>query len=276
MENAARRLFRELVDRPDDEIDLAKAALSIAAEEYPGLKMRGYLDRLDALARGIEDASTGGDEMGILATLIDRLGRLEGFRGNREDYGDPRNSFLNEVLERRVGIPLSLSLVYVLVGKRVGLSIAGVAFPGHFLSRCDLDEGFVVLDAFDGGKQLSLDDCQRLLHSIQRDALFERDMLEPASNRSILFRMLANLKGACLRVGEGQRALRALERMLVLAPAHLGLLRDRGLLLFELDRPDEAMRDLERYQELAPGRAAGDPAALALMAVVKRRRLSIN
>jgi regulator of sirC expression with transglutaminase-like and TPR domain len=162
------------------------------------------------------------------------------------------------------------------VGKRVGLSVAGVAFPGHFLSRCDLDEGFVVLDAFDGGRQLSLDDCERLLHSIQRDALFERDMLEPASNRSILFRMLANLKGACLKVGEGPRALRALERMLVLAPAHPGLLRDRGLLLFELDRCDEAMRDLELYQELAPGRAAGDPAALALMAVVKRRRLSIN
>jgi len=276
MENAARRLFRELVDRPDDEIDLGRAALAVAAEEYPGLRMRGYLDRLDALARGIEDASTGGDEMGILATLIDRLGRLEGFRGNREDYGDPRNSFLNEVLERRVGIPLSLSLVYVLVGKRVGLSIAGVAFPGHFLSRCDLDEGFVVLDAFDGGKQLSLDDCQRLLHSIQRDALFERDMLEPASNRSILFRMLANLKGACLRVGEGQRALRALERMLVLAPAHPGLLRDRGLLLFELDRPDEAMRDLERYQELAPARAVNDRAVLAASALLRRGRAKLN
>jgi len=150
MENAARRLFRELVDRPDDEIDLARAALAIAAEEYPGLRMRGYLERLDAMARGIEDAPPVVTTWGPGA-LIDRLGRVEGFRGNREDYGDPRNSFLNEVLDRRVGIPLSLSLIYVLVGKRVGLSISGVAFPGHFLSRCDLDEGFVVLDAFDGG-----------------------------------------------------------------------------------------------------------------------------
>ncbi|MHB8418961.1 MAG: SirB1 family protein [Myxococcales bacterium] len=276
MAGSGQRLFQDLVDCADDDIDLARAALAIAAEEYAGLEMRRYLARLDALARDVEEAATGGDEMGVLAALIDRLGRVEGFRGNREDYGDPRNSFLNEVLDRRVGIPLSLSLVYVLVGRRVGLSMAGIAFPGHFLSRCDLDEGFVVLDAFDGGRQLSLDDCQRLLQLVQRGAAFEREMLEPASHRSILFRMLANLKGAYLKAGEEGRALRTLEHMLLLAPGHPALHRDRGLLLFELDRSEEALRDLETYQELAPAKAAGDPAALALMAVAKKRRLSVN
>ena len=276
MDAPGARLFHELVDRPDGDIDLAQAALAIAAEEYSGLRMGSYLARLDALARDVEEDATGGDEMGVLAALIDRLGRVEGFRGNREDYGDPRNSFLNEVLDRRVGIPLSLSLVYMLVGRRVGLTMAGIAFPGHFLSRCDLDEGFVVLDAFDGGRQLSLDDCQRLLHAFSREAPFEREMLEPASHRSILFRMLANLKGAYLKIGEEQRALRTLERMLLLAPGHPGLHRDRGLLLFELGRPDEALHDLEQYQELAPTKAAGDPAALTLMAVAKKRRLTLN
>lgn len=276
MDGPGARLFQDLVDRPDGDIDLARAALAIAAEEYAGLRTGPYLAKLDALALDVEEAATGGDEMGVLAALIDRLGRVEGFRGNREDYGDPRNSFLNEVLDRRVGIPLSLSLVYMLVGKRVGLSMAGIAFPGHFLSRCDLDEGFVVLDAFDGGRQLSLEDCQQLLKSFSRDAPFEREMLEPASHRSILFRMLANLKGAYLKTGEERRALRALERMLMLAPGHPGLHRDRGLLLFELGRPEEALRDLEQYQELAPTKAAGDPAALALMAVAKKRRLSLN
>jgi regulator of sirC expression with transglutaminase-like and TPR domain len=276
MDGPGARLFQDLVDKPDGDIDLARAALAIAAEEYAGLETGPYLARLDALARDVEEASTGGDEMGILAALIDRLGRVEGFRGNREDYGDPRNSFLNEVLDRRVGIPLSLSLVYMLVGKRVGLTMGGIAFPGHFLSRCDLDEGFVVLDAFDGGRQLSLEDCQRLLQSFSRGASFEREMLEPASHRSILFRMLANLKGAYLKTGQEGRALRILERMLLLAPGHPGLHRDRGLLLFELGRAEEALRDLEQYQELAPTKAAGDPAALALMAVAKKRRLSLN
>ncbi len=268
--------FRDLVDRPDGEIDLARAALAIAAEEYPGLTVPGYLTRLDALARGVEASTEGGDERGILAALIDRLGRVEGFRGNRDDYGDPRNSFLNEVLDRRVGIPLSLSLVYMLVGRRVGRTKTGIAFPRPVLSRCDLDAGFVVLDAFDGGKQLSLEDCQHLLQIVQRGASFEREMLEPASHRSILFRMLANLKTAFLRTGEGGRALRTLERMLELAPEHAGLHRDRGLLLFELDRPDESLKELERYQDLAPTKAAGDPAALAVFAIARRRRLSIN
>ncbi|MHB1845710.1 MAG: SirB1 family protein [Deltaproteobacteria bacterium] len=276
MAHAARRLFRQLVERPDSDIDLARAALALAADEYPGLDFESYLDRLDGLASAVRASAPSREPLELLGALIDQLGRVERFHGNREQYGDPKNSFLSDVLDRRTGIPLSLSLVYVLVGQRVGLSMAGIAFPGHFLCRCDLDEGFVVLDAFEGGRQLSVDDCQRLLRSIQRDVEFERDMLEPASRRAILFRMLANLKSAFFRSGEGGKAVRAVDQMLVLAPSHPGLLRDRGLLLYDLQRFDEAQRDLERYQELAPSRAAGDLAAQSLLAVSRRKRLMLN
>ena len=273
---AARLLFRRLLDQPDEDIDLARAALAIAAEEYPELLPTPYLDRLDALARDVEAVAGRSGSQSRLAALIDRLGRVERFHGNRESYDDPRNSYLNEVLDRRTGIPLTLSLVYVLVGRRLGLPMAGIAFPGHFLCRCDLEEGFVVLDAYDGGRQLSLDDCQKLLQSIQRNVTFDRDMLEPASNRSIVFRMLANLKGAYLRTDQRDRALSTLDRMLIIAPSHPSLFRDRGLLLFQLERFPEARESLERYQDLAPGRAAGDTGAMALLAVARRKRLSIN
>ncbi len=275
-ESSASRLFRDLVERPDAEIDLAQAALAVAADEYPGLDADGYQRRLDQLARAVERVAEGSDPLARLGALIDRLGRVERFRGNRDHYNDPRNSFLSDVLDRRTGIPLSLSLVYVIVGRRAGLSMEGVAFPGHFLARCDLDDGFVILDAFDGGRQLALDDCERLLHAIRRDASFDRELLEPASHRAILFRMLANLKGAWLAADEAPRALRTIERMLVIAPDHPGLLRDRGQVFFQLGRFPEALADLERYQELAPVRAAEDRAAAAWAALARRRRLSLN
>ncbi len=276
MAAAARKLFRHLVDRPDHEIDLARAALALAADEYPGLEANRYVDRLDELAHAVRESAPSREPLELLGALIDQLSRVERFHGNRTDYSDPRNSFLSDVLDRRTGIPLSLSLVYVLVGQRAGLSMAGIAFPGHFLARCNLDEGFVVLDAFDGGRQLSIDDCQRLLRSVQQEAEFDREMLEPASHRAILFRMLANLKSAFMRNGEGAKAVRALDTMLVLTPSHPNLLRDRGLLLYDLERFDDARRDLERYQELAPARAAQDAAAQTMLAVSRRRRLLLN
>lgn len=270
MDSTARRLFRFLIEQPDEEIDLARAALAVAAEEYQGLDTGHYQRRIDQLAevvrRNVSDAS----EIGRLAGLIEYLANIEGFGGNRLAYEDPRNSFLNEVLDRRVGIPLSLSLVYVLVGRRAGLKMAGIAFPGHFLARCDLDDGFVVVDAFEQGRQLSLDDCRQLLRTTHREASFDRGLLEPAPNRTVLFRMLSNLKSLYLKSEDLPRALAALDRMVLITPNHPSVLRDRGLLHLKLARFPQALRDLERYQELAPDRAMADRPVLAASALMRR------
>jgi regulator of sirC expression with transglutaminase-like and TPR domain len=276
VDSAARRHFRRLIERPDAEIDLGQASLAIAAEEYPHLDPEAYARRIDDFGERVARAATRSGEVTRLAALIDLLGNVEGFDGNRSAYHDPRNSFLNEVLDRRVGIPLSLSLVYVLVGRRASLRMSGVAFPGHFLARCDLEDGFVIVDGYGGGRQLSLEDCKRLLNSSQRDAPFDDASLEPASNRAILFRSLANLKAAYLRRGDLVRTLLALDRMLLLAPDHPGVWRDRGLLHLELGRFPRALSDLDRYQELDPERAVADSPVLAASALMRGKSRFLN
>jgi regulator of sirC expression with transglutaminase-like and TPR domain len=269
VDSAPRRLFRSLIEQPDEEIDLARASLAIAGEEYADLDYQAYLERIDALAEQVRRSADRSTNISRLAALIETLANVQGFAGSRAAFEDPRNSFLNEVLDRRVGIPISLSLVYVLVGRRAGLQMEGIAFPGHFLARCDLDDGFVVLDAFEAGRQLSLEDCKRLLRSSQREASFDRDLLEPASNRTILFRMLANLKSLYLQREDFVRALAALDRMLLIAPDHPNVWRDRGLLYLKLGRFPHALSDLDHYQELDPDRAGADGPVLAASALMR-------
>jgi regulator of sirC expression with transglutaminase-like and TPR domain len=273
VDSAARRLFRFLIEQPDEDIDLGRAALAVAAEEYDGLDSSLYQHRLDELATNIKSQLGEVSSLNRLAALIEYLSNVEGFSGNRRAYEDPRNSFLNEVLDRKVGVPLSLSLVYILVGRRLGLRMSGIAFPGHFLSRCDLDDGFVVVDAFTEGRQLSLDDCKELLRQTHREATFERGLLEPAPNRTVLFRMLANLKSLYLKSDDLPRALAALDRMVLITPNHPSILRDRGLVHLKLGRFPHALRDLERYQELAPDRAITDQPVLAASALMRRGKM---
>jgi regulator of sirC expression with transglutaminase-like and TPR domain len=276
VDSTARRLFRQLIEQPDSAIDLAQAALAIASEEYPHIEPQAYLRRIGQLGDRVERSAKEQGQLGRLASLIDLLANVEGFSGNRAAYEDPRNSFLNEVLDRRVGIPISLSLVYVLVGRHAGLPMSGIAFPGHFLARCDLDDGFVIIDAFGSGRQLSLDDCKRLLRSTQREATFDSAQLEPASNRGILFRVLANLKAAYLKRADYARALSALDRMLLIAPDHPSVWRDRGLLYLKLGRFPRALSDLDRYQELDPDRALGDSPVLAAAALMRGKSKFLN
>lgn len=156
--------FREAINRPDEEIDLARAALLIAKNAYQDLDVARYLARIDHLAEELSAglAAAAGDNERILA-LNRYLFEEQGFAPNLENYFDPRNSFLNEVLERRVGIPISLSIVYIEVGRRIGLPLQGVSFPGHFLVKCDLKEGLIILDPFCGGMSLGLNDLQQRL-----------------------------------------------------------------------------------------------------------------
>src|SRR5262249_52393457 len=159
--------FRQAVDREDTRIDLAKAALTIAVSDYPNLDIAAYLSRIDALATtAAERLGSAADVYRSIATLNFLLFQEHGFCGNREDYFDPKNSFLNEVLDRKTGIPISLSVLYIEVAKRIGLSLRGVGFPGHFLVKYVGAEGEIVIDPFNQGEILSQQNLETMLHRL--------------------------------------------------------------------------------------------------------------
>ena len=189
--------FAELVGRPDAEIALDEGAFLIAAHAYPDLDVDREQGRLDELAASCPPTLEG---------VCERLFDVLGFTGNRRRYSDPRNSFLNEVLDRRLGIPISLAVLTMEVGRRVGLTLEGVGMPGHFLVR-HLGDPPVLVDAFSGGRILTEDDCAELFRSVHgTTAPFDPSMLAPVGNRAILTRMLANLRQVYLATGNAWAA----------------------------------------------------------------------
>jgi regulator of sirC expression with transglutaminase-like and TPR domain len=249
-----RLAFAELVRRPDAAIDLAEATLLIAKEEYPDLDVTEYLARLDRMGAAVQ-ASAGGrhDPHRLIAALGEYLFAQLGFRGNADHYYDPRNSFLNEVLDRRIGIPITLSAVYLEVGRRIGLSVQGVGMPGHFLVKYVGPDEELVIDPFGGGGILSAADCQQILDRIFDGKLcFEPQMLTAVGTRQILARMLTNLKAIYFNNQEYGKALAIADRLVILHPNAASEIRDRGLLSCQVKRYAEASADLERYLRLAP------------------------
>jgi len=246
--------FAKAVSRPDESIELPLAALLIARMEYPDLDIGPYLRRLDVMADAarprLEEAR---DLRERLEALNDCLFVREGFRGNLENYRDPRNSFLNEVLDRRTGIPITLSLVYLEVGRRLGLPLSGAGMPGHFLVTCGGADAPIVIDPFGGGATLSLADCQRILDGLYEGRVpFAPWMLAPMGPRKILVRILNNLKSIYVQQDQYRKAIAVVERLLVLHPDSPGDLRDRGLLACQLKRYPAASADLDRYLRLSP------------------------
>ncbi len=263
---AARARFAHLAGLADERIDLAEAALWIAAEEYPGLDVQHYVSRLAQLAaRAHERLGRVTGAAARVAALNDFLYREEGFAGNRADYYDARNSFLNEVLERRTGIPITLAIVYTWVAARIGLPAQGVGFPGHFLVRiAQPDE--ILVDPFTG-ELVSRAECEQRLRATAGEDDLELDpsLLEPTPTRQILARVLRNLKQIWLAREEWQRALGCAERILLVAPDAPLELRDRGLLYARLECFAAAEADLRRFLVLAPD----DPSADAVRAQVE-------
>lgn len=254
MTTTPRARLATIAGRPDAEIDLATGALIIATEEYPQLQEAPYLRRLDLLAEQVRDR-LGQETAPVL--VLEALGRVlfqeAGFRGNDQAYYDPRNSFLNDVLDRRVGIPITLGIVTMEVGWRLGLPLSGVNFPGHFLVRYDGEVARLLVDPFGGGRVLWEDEGQELLDRVYGGMVRMRaEFLEPASRTDILARVLTNLKGIYLNARDDDRALAAVERILLLRPSAAVELRDRGLLLARTGRAGEAVVDLERYLDHAP------------------------
>lgn len=236
------------VSRPDGRIDLARAALAIARWEYPRLDADAYLERLDGLARSVDGVRRSPDALGRLHRLREYLFVEQGFTGNRDDYYDPRNSFLNDVLDRRQGIPITLSLVLMEVGKRLGLAIEGIGLPGHFIAGARLDDSQILLDPFNGGALVTPEECEELVGSVVgRPVTLRPEHYAPVSGRQLLTRMLTNLKGAYWRRQEWDRVVGAIDRLLVLDPKAAGEWRDRGVAWSNLGEVRRGLGDWERY-----------------------------
>jgi regulator of sirC expression with transglutaminase-like and TPR domain len=262
---APRSRFAAEVSRAEPELNLARATLLIAAEEYPQLTPEPYLRRLDELAERVRDRDC--DERAPVVVLQDVsrvLFEEEGFRGNSEDYYDPRNSFLNDVMDRRIGIPITLSVIYLEVGWRLGLPLHGVNFPGHFLVRYEGEALQLLVDPFQRGLVRFEDEAQDLLDHVYGGAVrMQQEFLRKADRKDILVRILANLKGNYLNRRDDVRALAAIERILLLRPESADEERDRGIVLTRMDRNVEATEALQRYLALAPN--APDAARIRLL-----------
>ena len=264
--------WKEIVAGPEEDIDLAEAALVIAAHEYPGLDVNAYLARIAEMAETLKgrlrrDISP----TDALITLNRYLFEELGFSGNTADYYDPRNSYLNEVLDRRLGIPITLSLLCIEVGRRIGLALHGVSFPGHFLVKCVVRDGVVVIDPYARGASLSLDDLQQRLRALRGDTPppdMVQHMLAAAGRKDILVRLLRNLKSNYLERRDLARALAAADRIIELVPRAADEYRDRAGIYLDLECFRAALSDFRDYLMLKPG--ADDSA------VVQRRVVELQ
>jgi regulator of sirC expression with transglutaminase-like and TPR domain len=248
-----RQRFASLIEREDHEIDLALAALLIAQEEYPAMDPGNYLSRLDGLARQArEEAVKARSIHDVIGVINHVLFDVEGLRGNAENYYDPRNSFLNDILDRKLGIPISLSIVYIAVGRRLGLPVVGIGLPGHFIVAIEADEQ-ILIDPFYRGTILTVADCAARIRQVYGDRLtFHPRMLTPVTSRQILVRVLTNLKAIYSQVNDRGRLLATIDRLLLLNPGEVQELRDRGIVCQQIGFYAQAIADLQRYVELAP------------------------
>jgi regulator of sirC expression with transglutaminase-like and TPR domain len=264
----------------DEHIDLLCAALAIARLEYPDLQIKPYIAQVDALAaRVAARIPHSGDEAQTIAALSHVLFREEHFRGNEDDYYDPRNSFLNEVLDRKLGIPITLALVYMEVARRVGFPLFGVGLPGHFLLKHYDPEGRqVVLDPFHQGRLMSPDDCQRQLDRIYGAAAggglqLAPEMLVAVTRRQMLLRMLANLKAVYLSNRDLRRALPFVDLVLAIYPRSAEDVKQRAVLRFNLGQTRGALADFDDYLKMAP--EASDADEIRQTALAIRRQLAL-
>jgi regulator of sirC expression with transglutaminase-like and TPR domain len=250
----ARQQFYQEIQQPEASISLAKAALYIAAEDYPELDPAEYLQILDRMAEEIQtQLPSQRYPLRIIQTINTYLYEQLGFRGNKEDYYDPRNSFLNEVLNRRTGIPITLALVYLELAQRLDFPMVGIGMPGHFLIRPDFEDAGIFVDAFHQGEVLFPEDCAKRLSEIYRQPVdLQTEFLAPVTPRQFLARLLTNLKVIYLQNHQIDQALAAIERILLLFPQAPMELRDRGLISYELGNWSLATQDLEDYLRYLP------------------------
>jgi regulator of sirC expression with transglutaminase-like and TPR domain len=267
----ARERLAQLLGQPGP-LPLLEAMLLIAAEEHEGLDLLAQISRVETI--GVEAARR-------VAGLSNPFARLEalrsllhddlGFKGNVDQYDDPRNSYLDDVLDRKLGIPLTLSILTIEVARRARIYAEGVGLPGHFIVRV-IDQGRnLLVDPFHGGHVVTLEDCRDLVvRTTGRASLFKKESLDVAPPRAMLTRLLLNLKRIHLAAGEYNRALSIVERLLLIAPGDAKEIRDRGLLLAHLGQPGAAVADLECYLAMAPQAADAESVRGRLAWILKK------
>jgi regulator of sirC expression with transglutaminase-like and TPR domain len=245
--------FRAYAAQPDEELGLLEGALLIANDARPGLDASVVLKEIEKLAEPLARLELGNQPAAIQArALADQLFVHEGFRGNKSDYYDPKNSFIDEVLSRRMGIPISLSVLYIEVARRVGVTASPVGYPGHFLVCVDDDERRLVVDPFNGGRQLDESALRAMLKRSGANVDYHPDLITPTPVRQVVTRMLMNLRGIYVSRADHARLLVVFDRLIDLLPNPVEHIRDRGLLFGRLGAPAAALHDLHRYLELVP------------------------
>lgn len=266
--------FAQVVAREDMRIDLAQACLMIAQDAYPSLDVERYLGEIERMAlrlRGRMPQTYGAEER--IVALNQFLFEDLGYWGNTDDYYDPRNSYLNEVMDRKTGIPITLSILYMEIGRRIGLPLEGVSFPGHFLVRVQLRGGMLVLDPFAGGAPQSETELRERLKRVIPEGASDvpvaelplDQFLEPATKRQILSRLLRNLKSIHREADKPERMLEVLNRMLVVTPDAHAELRDRGYVYQRLECWRPALKDLTEYLQRDPDAADLDEVRVRMM-----------
>ncbi len=233
---------------------LLEGALAIAWEEYSLMDLGHYRQIIDQMVADLQPRIEALQyPMKIVQEINHYLFVEQGFRGNDDEYYDPCNSFINNVLDRRLGIPLTLSLLYMVIGDRLGFAIEGISFPGHFIVRPQHPDLEIFIDPYNKGEILFPEDCAAKLTQLYgQEVPLQPEYLAPVSIRRILDRLLNNLKLIYLRRREPTKALAAIERSLMLNPDVPTQWRDRGLICYQLDRYTEARIDLENYVRRLP------------------------
>lgn len=227
-----RQLFTEAMTGPENRLDLGRAALLIASEEYPGLDILRYVARLEAMAAAVRPRIGATDDpREKVEALSMYLFEERGFRGNTREYYDPRNSFFNEVIDRKLGIPITLSVVYIEVGRRVDMPLRGVGMPGHFIVKHAGAEGDIFIDPFNQGRILSRQACEEMVQELYTEPVpFQEAFLAAATKKQIVARILMNLKAIYLHTSDHRKALSAVERLLLIEPDAEQELKDRSAL----------------------------------------------
>lgn len=249
----SRHPFDQLMTLADEQIRLDCAALHLARDVYPQLDLHVWLERLDALAGEVGDLRPGRTAPLRYRAMREVLVERHGFRGNFADYDDPQNSYLNRVLERRTGLPITLAVVWIEVGRRLKWPVAGVGLPGHFLVRVDDPERFVLADVFNEGRSLALEDCAELVRDQFGDKLeFKPEMLEPTTTRDVLVRMLNNLRALYFSTDDWTRLSDVLERLRAAQPENARLLQELAAAYFHRGEFQSARAHLAAYLQQAP------------------------
>lgn len=250
----ARQYFSQEIQQSDESINLAKAALYIAKEEYPELDTQEYINALDTMASELEERLPSTRyPLKMIQSINQYLYQDLGFSGNKIDYYDPRNSFFNDVIARKTGIPITLSLVYLEIAQRVNFPMVGIGMPGHFLIRPQVEDIEIFVDAFNDGEVMFPQDCKERLGQIyQQEIILKPEFFRVVTKRQFLARMLTNLKYIYLQEQQLEKTLATVERILLLFPKTVIELRDRGLLSYQLGNFSQAVEDLQYYIAQVP------------------------